>query len=211
MSLRQLVAFLRDSHAAYHGLLQPIRVEQLPSLQSVELQEAIAVADEAVASSSLSEVVAAAAEVVGEDAAPGHLAVLEHVRVVTCAAMDAGEVPSIHGKTPTSAFGCLLSIPPTTTTTTTRTRTTSKASLTTTTWLCMHNSNAREARLQPRFILEQPKVSINVSFPHLYRAAPHGSVSFTRFLYIKQPHPALPPALHASFLICDSFFVNRML
>ncbi|GLC46484.1 hypothetical protein PLESTM_001880600 [Pleodorina starrii] len=87
MPLRRLVAFLRDSHAAYYDLLQPVRVEPLePPTEGSDPATATA-AEEAEAN--------ATPERAG--ACRDHLAVLEGVRVVLCAAMDAGEVPSIHG------------------------------------------------------------------------------------------------------------------
>ncbi|GIL50228.1 hypothetical protein Vafri_6459 [Volvox africanus] len=96
MSLRRLVAFLRDAHAAYYGLLQPVRVE---SLQQPPLT-AVARGDErsgVFATSSSSAISAADAAGAEDDGTSDHWRVLEDVRVVLCAAMDAGEVASIHG------------------------------------------------------------------------------------------------------------------
>ncbi|GIL87072.1 hypothetical protein Vretimale_14232 [Volvox reticuliferus] len=96
MPLRRLVTFLRDSHAAYYGLLQPVRVEspQQPP------PPAVAGGDEGggfFASSSSGATSAADVAGAAGNVATNQWRALEDVRVILCAAMDAGEVPSIHG------------------------------------------------------------------------------------------------------------------
>ncbi|GLI63184.1 hypothetical protein VaNZ11_005954, partial [Volvox africanus] len=96
MSLRRLVAFLQDAHATYYGLLQPVRVESLRQPPPT----AVAGSDEGegvFASSASSATSAADAAGAADDGTRDHWRVLEDVRVVLCAAMDGGEVPSIYG------------------------------------------------------------------------------------------------------------------
>ncbi|KXZ52552.1 hypothetical protein GPECTOR_9g596 [Gonium pectorale] len=89
LPLHKLVASLRDAHARYYGLLQPVRVQQLAEGGAPQGEAAAGAAADGDGNSSTA----------GEapEAAAGHLGVLEDVRVVLTAAMDAGEVPSIHG------------------------------------------------------------------------------------------------------------------
>lgn len=83
MPLRQVVAALRDAHARYYELLQPVKLRGSNSSSS--------------SSSSTGSSSNGTAAARGQEVDPADAEVLQDVRVVLTAALDAGEVPSIHG------------------------------------------------------------------------------------------------------------------
>ncbi|KAG2485818.1 hypothetical protein HYH03_015528 [Edaphochlamys debaryana] len=116
--LAQLVASLRQAHARYYELLQPVTLEPLPGLtgprpgpdgpgasapaegkrrRGRKAAELTAAAEAATEGAAAAAAAADAGAEAAEARAAAHLAVLADTRVVLNAALDAGEVPSIHG------------------------------------------------------------------------------------------------------------------
>ncbi|KAG2451787.1 hypothetical protein HYH02_003565 [Chlamydomonas schloesseri] len=80
MPLRQVVAALRDAHARYYELLQPVKLRDSSSSNAATAGPA-----------------AGQQQQQQQQLDPADAAVLADVRVLLSAALDAGEVPSIHG------------------------------------------------------------------------------------------------------------------